>query len=58
VRLYILSRHGESTLNVARRVNGDPARPAPLTEAGREAARSLGTQLAGIPGVRYLMLLR
>ena len=49
MRLYILSRHGESTLNVERRVNGDPARPAPLTEAGREAARSLGTQLAGIP---------
>ena len=49
MRLFILSRHGESTLNVERRVNGDPARPAPLTEAGREAARRLGGQLAGIP---------
>jgi 2,3-bisphosphoglycerate-dependent phosphoglycerate mutase len=49
MRLFVLSRHGESTLNVERRVNGDPARPAPLTEAGREAARRLGTQLAGLP---------
>ena len=47
--LFILSRHGESTFNVEGRVNGDPARPGPLTEAGRDAARRLGTQLAGIP---------
>jgi broad specificity phosphatase PhoE len=49
LRLFILTRHGESTLNVERRVNGDPARPGPLTESGREAARRLGVQLAGIP---------
>jgi probable phosphoglycerate mutase len=49
MRLFILSRHGESTLNVERRVNGDPGRPGPLTEAGREAAERLGAQLAGIP---------
>ena len=49
MRLFVLSRHGESTLNVERRVNGDPARPGPLTAAGREAAARLGTQLAGIP---------
>jgi broad specificity phosphatase PhoE len=48
MRLFVLSRHGESTLNVEGRVNGDPARPAPLTEAGREAARRLGAQLAGL----------
>ncbi|MFL5756899.1 MAG: histidine phosphatase family protein, partial [Chloroflexota bacterium] len=49
MRLVILSRHGESTLNVERRVNGDPERPGPLTETGRDAARRLGAQLAGIP---------
>jgi broad specificity phosphatase PhoE len=49
MRLFILCRHGESTLNVERRVNGDPARPGPLTDAGRTAAKRLGEQLAGIP---------
>jgi broad specificity phosphatase PhoE len=49
MRVFVLTRHGESTLNVARVVNGDPARPGPLTDAGREAARRLGTQLAGLP---------
>jgi probable phosphoglycerate mutase len=49
VRLFVLTRHGESTLNVERRVNGDPAVPAPLTAAGREAAARLGRQLAGLP---------
>jgi broad specificity phosphatase PhoE len=49
MRLFVLTRHGESTLNVERRVNGDPGRPGPLTAAGRDAARRLGVQLAGIP---------
>jgi broad specificity phosphatase PhoE len=49
VSLYVFSRHGESTLNVERRVNGDPSVPVALTEAGREAAARLGTQLANIP---------
>src|SRR3569833_131264 len=49
MKLFILSRHGESTLNVEGRVNGDPARPGPLSEAGRDGARRLGTQLAGSP---------
>lgn len=47
--LYVLSRHGESTLNIEGRVNGDPAVPAGLTEAGREAAARLGAQLANVP---------
>jgi broad specificity phosphatase PhoE len=46
VRLFALSRHGESTLNVEGRINGDPAVPAPLTEDGRKAAERLGAQLA------------
>ena len=44
-----MSRHGESTLNLEERVNGDPAVAAPLTEAGRDAAARLGAQLAGLP---------
>ena len=47
--LYVLSRHGESTLNLERRVNGDPSVPVPLTEAGRAAAARLGAQLANVP---------
>jgi broad specificity phosphatase PhoE len=45
----MLSRHAQSTLNVARRVNGDPAVPVPLTEEGIENARRLAIQLAGVP---------
>jgi probable phosphoglycerate mutase len=49
VRLFVLSRHGQSTLNVERLVNGDPSVPAPLTDGGRDAARRLGAQLAQLP---------
>jgi len=49
MRLFVLTRHGESTLNVEHRVNGDPAVPAPLTEGGRAAAARLGRQLAALP---------
>jgi broad specificity phosphatase PhoE len=49
MRLFVLSRHGQSTLNVEGRVNGDPSVPVPLTEAGREAAARLGVQLAQLP---------
>jgi broad specificity phosphatase PhoE len=48
MRLFILSRHGESTLNVEGRVNGDPTVAVPLTEAGREAAERLGAQVAEV----------
>jgi probable phosphoglycerate mutase len=48
VELYILARHGESTLNFENRINGDPAVPVALTEKGREEARLLGKQLAHI----------
>jgi probable phosphoglycerate mutase len=49
MRLFVLARHAQSTLNFARRVNGDPSVPAPLTAAGREEARSLGLQLRPLP---------
>jgi probable phosphoglycerate mutase len=46
LRLFVLTRHAHSTLNVEGRVNGDPWMPVPLTEQGREEARRLGGQLA------------
>jgi broad specificity phosphatase PhoE len=46
MRLFVLSRHGQSTLNVDGLVNGDPSVPAPLTEDGRKASERLGAQLA------------
>ena len=49
MRLYVFARHAQSTLNLEQRVNGDPSRPAPLTELGRAEARLLGLQLAGLP---------
>ena len=49
MRLFVLARHAQSELNVARRVNGDPSRPVRLTEEGREEARQLGIQIAHIP---------
>jgi broad specificity phosphatase PhoE len=48
VELYVLARHGESTLNFENRINGDPALPVALTGKGREQARLLGQQLAHI----------
>jgi broad specificity phosphatase PhoE len=49
VRLFALARHGQSLLNVERRVNGDPARDVPLTPEGEEEARRLGHQLENVP---------
>jgi broad specificity phosphatase PhoE len=49
MRLFLIARHGESTLNVERRVNGDPSVPVDLTEQGREEARRLGEQIAHVP---------
>src|SRR5919197_361131 len=36
MRLFVISRHGESTLNIERRVNGDPGVPVTLTDTGRD----------------------
>lgn len=49
MRLFLISRHGESTLNVEGRVNGDPSVPVDLTELGSEEARRLGEQIANVP---------
>ena len=49
MRLFVLTRHAHSTLNVANRVNGDPTVSVPLTEQGRAEAAQLGHQLAEIP---------
>jgi broad specificity phosphatase PhoE len=49
LRLFIISRHGESTLNLEQRVNGDPNVPVTLTEKGRDEAKLLGQQIAHIP---------
>ena len=49
MRLAVLVRHAHSQLNLENRVNGDPARPVPLTDEGREEARLLGIQLASLP---------
>ena len=49
VALFVITRHGESTLNHENRVNGDPSVPVPLTEQGRDESRLLGQQVAHIP---------
>jgi probable phosphoglycerate mutase len=49
MQLYVIARHGESTLNFEQRVNGDPSVPVALTEQGRDEARLLGQQLAHVP---------
>jgi broad specificity phosphatase PhoE len=49
VRLFALARHGQSLLNVERRVNGDPALDVPLTPEGEEEAHRLGHQLENVP---------
>ena len=48
MRLFILTRHAHSTLNVEGRINGDPSVPVPLTDAGRAAAALLGHQLSAL----------
>lgn len=47
--LFVLARHGHSTLNVERRVNGDPSVPVNLTEQGLEEGRALGLEVANVP---------
>jgi broad specificity phosphatase PhoE len=49
VRVFVLARHGESMLNVERRVNGDPSVPVPLSDRGQEEARRLGEQVEHFP---------
>jgi broad specificity phosphatase PhoE len=48
VRLFVFVRHGESRLNLERRVNGDPSVDVPLTDEGRSQAHKLGVEIANI----------
>jgi broad specificity phosphatase PhoE len=49
MELYVIARHGESTLNFENKINGDPSVPVALTEKGRDESRLLGQQIAHIP---------
>ena len=49
MRLFVIARHGESTLNLEQRINGDPSVPVALTAKGRDEAQLLGQQIAHIP---------
>ena len=49
MRLFVIARHAESTLNIERRINGDPSVEVPLTDDGREESRQLGIQVANVP---------
>jgi probable phosphoglycerate mutase len=48
MRLFVVTRHAETTLNHERRVNGDPSVAVRLTAHGEEQARVLGVQLAHV----------
>ncbi len=49
MRLFVLTRHAHSTLNVEGRVNGDPGVSVPLTAEGLVEGARLGAQLAQLP---------
>lgn len=49
MRIFVIARHAETTLNFQQRVNGDPSVPVDLTEHGEEEARLLGLQVANLP---------
>jgi 2,3-bisphosphoglycerate-dependent phosphoglycerate mutase len=49
VRLFVLARHAQSTLNLEQRVTGDPRLDVPLTDLGRQQAGLLGVELAHLP---------
>jgi broad specificity phosphatase PhoE len=48
VRLFVFARHGESVLNLERRINGDPSVDVPLTDEGKSQAHKLGVEIANI----------
>ena len=54
MRLFVLARHAQSTLNLQNRVNGDPLVPADLTEVGQAQARLLGQELSALPIELYV----
>ena len=48
MRLYAFARHGGTTYNVSRRVNGDPSVEVALTDDGRAQAALLGATVAAV----------
>jgi broad specificity phosphatase PhoE len=46
--LFVLTRHGQSELNLTRHVNGDPSVRVRLTPQGQSEAKGLALQLVGI----------
>jgi probable phosphoglycerate mutase len=46
--LFVLTRHGQSELNVKRLVNGDPSVPVKLTSQGEAESARLGAELTAI----------
>jgi broad specificity phosphatase PhoE len=48
MRLFVFTRHAESSVNAAGLLSSDPSRPIGLTPRGREQARQLGEQLANL----------
>src|SRR6185436_8566163 len=48
MRLFVLTRHGQSELNVTCHVNGDPAVSVELTAQGAEESARLGVEVAGV----------
>jgi len=48
MRLFVLVRHGQSELNAAQRINGDPSVSVALTLQGEAEATALSVQLTGI----------
>jgi probable phosphoglycerate mutase len=48
MRLFAFTRHGGTTYNLERRVNGNPSVSVSLTDVGREQAALLGLTLASV----------
>jgi broad specificity phosphatase PhoE len=48
VRLFVFARHGNTTWNAERRINGNPAVPVPLSDEGRAQAEVLGLMIAHV----------
>ena len=48
MRLFLLARHGQSELNVSRRINGDPTVAVQLTPVGEDESRGLGLEVANV----------
>ena len=48
MRLFVLTRHGQSELNLTRRINGDPSVPVTLTAQGEAESTGLALQIASL----------